>query len=162
MYNAAILPKGYKIGDFVKGGVGTGPFILTNYTPKVGATYKRNPHYWAKGLPYLNGVQFKYYADQTSVVLAMQGGAIDFYPNLPYQGSQAIFGSSKFKILKNNGSSYREFHMRVDQEPFTDKRVRQAVALCLNRPALVKGLLNGLGQRRQRSRLRAGLRRSPR
>jgi peptide/nickel transport system substrate-binding protein len=35
--------------------------------------------------------------------------------------------------------------MRVDQKPFTDKRVRQAVALCLNRPALVKGLLNGLG-----------------
>lgn len=145
VYNAAILPKRYKIGDFVKGGVGTGPYILTKYTPKVGASYKRNPHYWAKGLPYLNAVEMKYYADQTSVVLAMQGGAIDSYPNLPYQGSQAIFASSKFKILRHSGSSYREFHMRVDQKPFNDKRVRQAVALCLDRPALVKGLLKGLG-----------------
>jgi peptide/nickel transport system substrate-binding protein len=145
VYNAAVLPKNYKVGDFVKGGVGTGPYILTKYTPKVGATYKKNPHYWAKGLPYLDGVQLKYYADQTSVVLAMQGGAIDSYPNLPYQGSQAIFANSKFKILKHNGSSYREFHMRTDQKPFNDKRVRQAVALSLNRPALVKGLLNGLG-----------------
>ena len=145
VYNSAVLPKGYKIGDFVKGGVGTGPYILTKYTPKVGATYKRNPHYWAKGLPYLNGVEMKYYADQTSVVLAMQGGAIDSYPNLPFQGSQAIFANSKFKILKHSGSSYREFHMRTDQKPFNDRRVRQAVALSLDRPALLKGLINGLG-----------------
>ncbi len=145
-YNAAVLPKNYKIGDFVKGGVGTGPFILTKYTPKVGATYKRNPHYWGAGLPYFNAVQMKYYADQTSTVLALQGGAIDVYPNIPYQGSQALFADSKLQILKSPGSSYREFHMRVDQKPFSDKRVRQAVAYSLNRPALIQGLLHGLGQ----------------
>ena len=33
--------------------------------------------------------------------------------------------------------------MRCDQKPFDDKRVRQAVALCLNRPALIKGLFGG-------------------
>ncbi|MGI8968794.1 MAG: ABC transporter substrate-binding protein [Chloroflexota bacterium] len=145
-YNAAILPKNYKIGDFAKGHVGTGPFILEKYTPKVGATYKANPHYWAKGLPYVKGVQLKYFADQTSTVLALQGGAIDIYPNVPYQGSQALFADSKLTIYKNPGSSYREFHMRVDQKPFNDKRVRQAVAYSLDRPALVQGLLKGLGQ----------------
>jgi peptide/nickel transport system substrate-binding protein len=145
-YNSVILPKGYKVGEFVKGGVGTGPFILTKYTPKVGAVYKRNPHYWAKGLPYPNGAEIKYYADNPPIVLAMQSGEIDAFPNLPYQGSQALFASSNTRILKNPASSYREFAMRVDQAPFTDKRVRQALALCLDRPALVKGLLNGLGQ----------------
>ncbi|GAC1328274.1 MAG: ABC transporter substrate-binding protein [Chloroflexota bacterium] len=144
-YNAVILPKKYTIGDFVKGGVGTGPFILQQYTPKVGATYKKNPHYWAKGLPYLNAVNLKYYADNSAIVLALQGREIDAFPNLPYQGSQALFSNPNITILKNVSSSYREFHMRVDQKPFSDKRVRQAVAYSLNRPQLVQGLLHGLG-----------------
>ncbi|MDQ2744636.1 MAG: ABC transporter substrate-binding protein [Chloroflexota bacterium] len=145
-YNSAILPKGYKIGSFVKGHVGTGAYILTNYTPKVGATYKKNPHYWAKGLPYLNGVHLKYYGEEQAVVLALQAGDVDIFPNATYQGGQALFANSNLTILKNPGSSYREFAMRVDQAPFTDKRVRQAVALCLDRPALLKALMNDLGQ----------------
>jgi peptide/nickel transport system substrate-binding protein len=145
-YNSAILPKGYKIGDFIKGSVGTGPYILTNYQPKVSATYKKNPHYWAKGLPYLNGVELKYYGADAATVLAIQAGAIDIFPNATYQGGQALFSNPNLTILKNPGSAYREFHMRVDKAPFIDKRVRQAVAFGLDRPALVQGLLNGLGQ----------------
>ena len=145
-YNSVILPKNYQIGSFINGGIGTGPYVLTKYTLKVGATYKRNPHYWAKGLPYVDGVELKYYADDLATGLALQAGAIDVYPNPPYQGSQALFADPKIVILKNPASAYREFHMRVDQKPFSDKRVRQAVAWSLDRPALVQGLLNGLGQ----------------
>jgi peptide/nickel transport system substrate-binding protein len=146
VYNATILPKGYKVGDYIKGGVGTGPFILTSYVPKQSVTYKKNPHYWAKGLPYLNGVQLKYYGDQQGTVLAMESGAIDVYPNGVYQGSQALFANSGITVLKNPGSAYREFHMRVDTAPFTDKRVRQAVAWSLDRKVLLKTLVNNLGQ----------------
>jgi peptide/nickel transport system substrate-binding protein len=35
--------------------------------------------------------------------------------------------------------------MRCDQDPFKDARVRRAVALTLDRPAMVKALLNGYG-----------------
>jgi peptide/nickel transport system substrate-binding protein len=145
-YNSAILPKGYKIGDFIKGGIGTGAYILTSYTPKVSATYKKNPHYWGKGLPHLDGVNLRYYGADASTVLAIQSGEIDVFPNATYQGGQALFSNPSLTILKNPGSAYREFHMRVDQDPFKNKLVRQAVALSLDRPALVKGLLNGLGQ----------------
>ena len=144
-YNALILPKNYQIGDFVKGGIGTGPYILTKYTPKVGATFKKNPHYWAKGIPYLNGVELKFYGDTQAVALAMQGGAIDAFPNIP-PGTQNLYTSSNLKILRNPASSYREFHMRVDKKPFNDKRVRQAVALSLDRPKLIQGLLHGYGR----------------
>jgi peptide/nickel transport system substrate-binding protein len=144
-YNSLILPKGYKVGDFIKGNIGTGPYILTKYEPKAGATFKKNPHYWAKGLPYLNGIDLKFYADQQSVALAIQAGALDVYPNIP-PGTQKLFSGSNLVILRNPASAYREFHMRVDQAPFNDKRVRQAVALSLDRPKLVKGLLQGFGR----------------
>ncbi|MBV9280223.1 MAG: ABC transporter substrate-binding protein [Chloroflexi bacterium] len=145
-YNAIILPKNYKIGTFTRGGIGTGPYILTKYTPKVSAQFVRNPHYWNKSQAYLDSAVMKYYADNSAIVLALESGAADVFLDMPYQGSQALFANSSIRVLKNPSSAYREFHMRVDQKPFSDKRVRQAVALSLNRPELIQGLWHGLGQ----------------
>jgi peptide/nickel transport system substrate-binding protein len=144
-YNALILPKDYEMGTFSKGGVGTGPYILKEYRPNQGATYVKNPDYWGKGKPHMDGVEVSYYDDNSPLVLALQGGEVDLVPGLPYQGSQALFGDPRITILAASESSYRSVHMRVDREPFTDKRVRQAFALCLDRPALVQGLLDGRG-----------------
>ena len=44
-YNAVIIPADYN-GDYEKTMIGTGPFKLEKYTPKVGATFVRNPDYW--------------------------------------------------------------------------------------------------------------------
>ncbi len=144
-YNALILPKNYEIGTFTKGNIGTGPYVLKEYRPEQGATFVKNPNYWDKGEPYMDGVEVRYYDDNSPLVLALQGGEVDAVPGLPYQGSQALFGDPSITILEASETSYRAVHMRVDREPFTDKRVRQAFALCLDRPALVKGLLDGRG-----------------
>src|SRR5215831_10068660 len=47
-YNMVIVPKGYDYANYQKQFIGTGPFIMSSYTPNVGATYVRNPHYWGK------------------------------------------------------------------------------------------------------------------
>jgi peptide/nickel transport system substrate-binding protein len=142
-YNALILPKNYELGTFTKGGIGTGPYVLKEYRPEQGATYAKNPSYWGKGKPYMDGVEASYYDDNSPLVLAMQGGEIDAVPQIPFQGSQALFQDPNISALENPSSEYRGLHMRVDREPFTDKRVRQALALCLDRPALVAGLFDG-------------------
>jgi peptide/nickel transport system substrate-binding protein len=142
-YNTIILPKNYQIGDFEKGGIGTGPFILKRYTPKVGATYIRNPNYWAPDLPYLDGVNLKYYAEDPPIVLAMQAGDLDIYAQMPFRGAEAIFKDTRFVILRDQSSAYHPVHLRVDKEPFTDKRARQALALALDRPGILKVLFSG-------------------
>jgi peptide/nickel transport system substrate-binding protein len=40
-------------------------------------------------------------------------------------------------------AQHRQIHMRADQEPFADKRVRQAMALLLDRPAIIQGFFQG-------------------
>ncbi len=142
-YQSAILPKNYEMGSFTKGGVGTGPFILKEYVPHQTATYVANPNYWAKGLPYLDGLKINYYAEESGTVLAMQAGDIDIYPVVPLKGGEPILNSPNFNILRHASADYRSIHMRVDQAPFKDKRVRQAVAYCIDRAALVKSLFNG-------------------
>jgi len=141
-YNAVVLPKDYA-ADFEKRPIGSGPFLLTGYTPKQSASFKRNPRYWQQGLPYLDGVEFRFFAEIQPQVLALQAGAADMMLATPFQGSQALFSDSNVTILATRSSKHRAVHMRVDTAPFSDKRLRQALALCLDRAKIVQGLFQG-------------------
>lgn len=140
-YNAIILPANYA-GDFEKNFIGTGPFKLEKYTAKVGASFVRNPDYWgAKVLPERS--EFTFYSDLQPQVLALQGHQVDMISQIPVQGAQALLNDPNVSIISLKASTHEQVHMRTDMDPFKDKRVRRAVALCLNRPNLVKGLFRG-------------------
>jgi len=143
-YNFVILPRNYG-GDFLKTPVGTGPFTLTKYTAKQNATFAKNPTYWQKGLPYLDGLMFKFAVDDAAASLALQAGDVDMQCQTPFQGSQALFVDPKLKIAEVPSTGMRQLFMGVDKEPFSDKRVRQAVAYSLDRPAIIQALYDGRG-----------------
>lgn len=143
-YTSVILPHNWS-GNFLKDPVGTGPFMLTKYSVGQKATLKKNPNYWQKGLPYLDGVILQFNNDQQAQDIALQSGAVDMEVATVYQGSQMLFNNPNITIRNFPSSSFREVAMRVDMAPFTDKRVRQAVAYCLDRPVLLKSLLNDYG-----------------
>lgn len=141
-YNAIILPASYK-GDFEKTFDGTGPFRLARYTPNAGASFVANREWWGgRVLP--ARVEFGLYADQQSQILAMQGQQVDVMQQLTVQGGQALLNNPDVRLIKLRSSIHRQVHMRCDTGPFADKRVRQALALTLDRPALAAGLFHGL------------------
>ena len=144
-YNCIIVPKGTDYGSWQKTFVGTGPFKLKSYQQGQQATFVRNPDYWGPA-PHLDGTTFAFYASQQPNILALQGGNVEGIVEFVAQGAQAILGSSKFQIINQKSSLHRELSMRNDKPPFNDARVRQAMALCLDRPAMVKALLAGYGQ----------------
>ena len=143
-YNAIILPADYA-GDFEKTFIGTGPFKLDKYTAKVGASFVRNPDYWGpKALP--ARTEFTFYADQQPQVLALQGGQVDVISQLAVQGAQGMLNDPDVKLIKIRAATHRQVHMRTDVPKFADKRVRQAIAMTLDRPAIVAGLFRGLAE----------------
>jgi peptide/nickel transport system substrate-binding protein len=143
-YNAVILPANFT-GPYEKSFMGTGAFKLEKFTPKVGASFVRNPDYWGdKALP--DRLQFAFYADQQAQLLAMQGRQADVMGDFTVQGGVAMLTNPQFKVLGTKSSSHRQMHMRCDMKPFTDKRVRQAMALAINREIIVKGLFRGRAQ----------------
>jgi len=141
-YNAVILPASYK-GDYEKTFEGTGPFRLESYTPKVGASFVRNPDYWGeKALP--DRLEFKFYGDVQPRILALQAGEVDVLDAIPLDVSQVVLGNPDITVLRVASTAHRQLHMRSDMAPFTDKRVRQALALCIDRSQLVDGLCRGM------------------
>ena len=140
-YNAIILPADYA-GDFEKTFNGTGPFKLDKYTPKVGASFVRNEDYWGpKALP--ARTEFTFYADMQPQVLALQGHQVDIINQLPVLQGIALLNDPNIHMISIKSSAHTQVHMRNDMAPFTDKRVRRAIALCLDREKLAKGLFRG-------------------
>src|SRR5919198_5964099 len=143
-YQAVILPANWP-GHFGKNPIGTGPFKLVEYVPKQRARYVKNPAYRQKGLPYLDGVEITMGLSTDGQVTALLGGSADVLVTTPATALPALRASSNVKVLTARTSAYNGIFMRTDKAPFTDKRVRQAMALCLNRPDIVKSVEQGLG-----------------
>ena len=140
-YNMIIIPNNYNPADWQSSFIGTGPFVLSSYTPKVGASFTRNESYWGtKALP--SQTQFTFYADPAASILAMTGGSIDVLGQFSVSGGEALLSGS-YNVIKLKSSAHRELSMRNDQAPFTDPRVRQAIALTLNRPEIITALWKG-------------------
>jgi peptide/nickel transport system substrate-binding protein len=140
-YNAVILPASFS-GDYEKSFIGTGPFKLERYEAKRSASFVRNPDYWGgKALP--ARVQFVFYADSQAQILALQGRQADVMGDLTVQGGLGILSNPEFTVQGVKSSAHRQIHMRCDTAPFNDKRVRQALALAVDRNVLVRGLFKG-------------------
>src|SRR3954451_22741029 len=145
-YNTIILPKNYD-GGYEKNMNGTGPFILEKYTQGQGATFKKNPNYWdPKRQPNPDRTEIRFYKNEQARVLALQSGEIDALCQFSVSGGRALLTDPNITTLVARASTHREVHMRTDKEPFTDKRVRQAVALAVDRKGLVDGLFKGKAQ----------------
>ena len=140
-YTMVIVPKDYDYTKYQTDWVGTGHFMMQNYTPNVGATFVRNPHYWgAAALP--KEIQWSFYSAEGPMTAALQAGQIDCLDQFFVSSSPQLLNGN-YNIIKLKASGHRELSMRCDVGPFKSKYVRQAMALCLDRPGLVKALFKG-------------------
>jgi peptide/nickel transport system substrate-binding protein len=144
-YQAIILPADYKLGTFEKTPQTTGAFRLVAYTPGVGARYDRFPGWWGGRAP-LDGVNVTYYSEDAAIVAALLGNQIDLINQIQFATGRALFNNPNIQILRASGATHRQIPMRVDlKNPFKDRRVRQALALTLDRPAIIKTLFSNYG-----------------
>jgi peptide/nickel transport system substrate-binding protein len=143
VYNMVIMPSGFDPAKWESTFPGTGPFVLKSYTPKVGASFTRNEQYWGKkALP--AATEFTFYDSQTPMILALTGGTIDVVGQFSVTGGEQLLApGAPYNIIKLKSSAHRELSMRCDQAPFTDARVRQAIALTVDRAAIVQSLFKG-------------------
>ena len=143
-YQAIMLPGNYSLGTFEKTPQTTGAFRLVSYNPGVSAKYDRYPGWWG-GTAALEGVDVTYYSDDSAIISALLGNQIDLINQVNFATGRALFTNPNVQIFNARGATHRQAPMRVDaKNPLKDARVRRAIALTLDRPAIVKTLFNNL------------------
>jgi peptide/nickel transport system substrate-binding protein len=115
---------------------GTGPFKLKQNRGAAGFSFVANPTYWG-GKPAIDAIEYQVLEDQARVT-ALQSGQIDLAHQISYQGARQLASGSN--VIPLQTANHRYLNMNVTKKPFSDVRVRQAIALALDRAGLANGL----------------------
>lgn len=144
-YSAIVQPAQYP-EDWETSFTGTGPWKLERFDRNAGILLRRNDEYWDRDrIPLADRHEIRFFGGIQGEIVALQAGEVDLVVNFPATGGEGLLNDPAINVLELPSAQHPEIHMRTDQEPFQDKRVRQAMALLLDRSALVEGLLNGKG-----------------
>jgi peptide/nickel transport system substrate-binding protein len=146
-YNAVILPAsfwaGYAEGAYEQSFIGTGAWQLESFEPGVMVAFTRFPNYWDVANVGPDRIELHFFSDEPAMITAYQGNEIDTISHFSVANGLALLSDPDTSVIETQASVHRQVHMATDMEPFTDKRVRQAMALILNRPDIVTGLFDG-------------------
>ncbi|PYN54266.1 MAG: hypothetical protein DMD92_19060, partial [Candidatus Rokuibacteriota bacterium] len=147
-YNG-VVPKGAS-GDgkelFVKA-IGTGPFAVAEFDPSRRLALKRNLAYWGAQKPLLDEIIFQAIPDESSVVAGLRTGQVamaEFSSALNYQVARGI---ATLDTVQASSTRWVVLDLAGDQEPTSRLEVRQAIALAIDRAAILQIAGSGLGQR---------------
>jgi peptide/nickel transport system substrate-binding protein len=128
---------------YKKNTMGSGPFKLKQYVHGSSFEMERNPNYWKKGLPYLDGIKYYIIADDGARAKAIRSGRVDvelrFLPPGEVEAIKAQMGDKVVVAAPKNIGNYG-VTINVDKKPFDDERVRKALSLGLDRYDMVKTL----------------------
>ncbi len=131
--------------------VGTGPFIIKDYVSGSQITFERSPNYWGKDpffpdnqLPYVDEAREILISDIATRLAALRTGKLDIQELVDPDDAKSLMKTNpelkyKEKLLHNANT----IHMRNDTKPFDDVRVRKALAMAIDRQAIVNDYYDG-------------------
>lgn len=124
--------------------IGTGPFKFTSYTPDVGYRLDAFENYWQEGLPYLDAIEGKPYADDASRELAIRSGELHWADGMSYARVAALRSDANVKAVTRGKAGMNYLGLVVDKAPFDDIRVRRAASLAIDRQRLSDEFAEGV------------------
>ena len=126
--------------------IGSGPYVLDSYDINKRITYKRNPDYWGKDLPFNKGrgnfdtIRIEYFADSNAAFEGFKSGAYTFRQENSSKSWATAYdfpaldeGHVIKTLLPDGGmATGQSYVMNLRRDKFDDIRVRQAVGLLFN------------------------------
>ena len=126
--------------------VGTGPFRFVEFRANEAIKFTRNPEYWKKGLPYLDGIEWKIITSRSTRILSFVSG--EFEITYPTDISVPLLKDIRAQAPKaqcqlRNSAVSTNLIINRDAPPFDNPDLRRALALTLDRKAFIDILTHG-------------------
>ena len=127
---------------------GTGPFRLVTWRRGQKVVLAADPDYWG-GVPSVGTVQFAIIPHAGTLLALYDSGNLDFAV-IPESMARQVLGDPRYADQRLTFPRSQIRYLGLNQTlypPFGDRRVREAVALALDRDAVVAGLYHGAAVR---------------
>jgi peptide/nickel transport system substrate-binding protein len=115
---------------------GTGPFTFVEHVKGSHWVGRKNPNYWDKGKPYLDGYRAIFISNSAAQVAAIRGerAHIQFRGFSPAERDQLVQAlGPKITVQESPWDCLLFVSIHHEKKPFDDKRVRRALTLALDR-----------------------------
>ena len=149
-FNAPILPaklaQAQGLDNFLKHPIGTGPFVLASTAAGDSIKVTKNKNYWDSGKPHLDSITFKVISSDVGRANAVKGGQADIAVDPPLNQIPTFKNDSTLKVLTFPASQLISMIVNAKQPPLTDPKVRRAIAIAIDRKAIVQAALFGTGE----------------
>lgn len=145
---ASVVPKEAveaAAGDFGKKPVGSGTFILKDWTVGQSLTFERNPDYFIKDMPHIDKFTVEVGQEPLVALLRLQKGEVDIAGDgIPPAKFLEIKNSPEGAEIIVDGQQLHTGYVTLNTKvkPFDDVKVRQAVNMAINKERITR-ILNG-------------------
>lgn len=141
---AVITPADYDDGTTLDARPsGTGAWIFESFDASTFVTkFRKNPDWWGGEIP-IDTTELRGFADLGTAVTAMQSRAIDVIQQFTVIGGEGLLNDPNFVVLEPPAATHRQVWFNTQQGQFTNNKVRQAIAFCLDRQQYVDTLFSG-------------------
>ncbi len=127
--------------------VGTGGMMFVAWDDGARIVGKRNPDYWRKGLPYLDGIEFQIITDPTTGMRSVVAGQNDMTYRVPPQNVPTLKRTPNLTLVSDTTIMSQLLYLNSSRGPFKDQRVRQAFNHAIDREAYTRVLTSGMGEK---------------
>lgn len=127
--------------------VGTGPFKFVNWAKGDKVELQKNAAYWDKAVSVkLEKATFRFVSDPQAQAAALKSGDIDAFPEFGAPELMSSFdGDARLGTFVGNTELKVVAGMNSARKPFSDKRVRQALMMAVDRGTVIEGAWSGFG-----------------
>lgn len=123
--------------------LGTGPFVLEEWTPGQGVRATAHADYW-RGAPQLDRISWTFVADESARTDLLLTGEGDLALNLPFDRVDEIEAAGLSTLILASGTQLN-IQMNKEAPPFDDPALREAVQLAVDPGLIVESLFGGDG-----------------
>jgi peptide/nickel transport system substrate-binding protein len=123
--------------------IGTGPFKITEVQGTTRLVMEKHEDYWQEGLPYLDKIELVPIPDDTVRETALRGGEVDWVLTIAPQNFDSLDEDPNVVVATAPQLSYDYIGVNLTREPFDDVRIRQAIALALDRQQICEAAFFG-------------------
>jgi peptide/nickel transport system substrate-binding protein len=125
--------------------VGAGPFRLAGQERGTSLDLVAFDKYYRPGVPKLKGIKLVVYADDSLRFAALKSGDVDMIEYVPWQSMGAVEADPRLKLDAVEGP-FMDVLFNGTRPPFSDPRVRRAIAHAVRRDEIVKAAFFGRGK----------------
>ncbi len=151
LVQTSIVPKKVveRVGlkAFAQHPVGTGPFMLQSATPTFTTVrLVRNPRYWRKGQPYLDGLVFNEVLETGARILAVRSGTATAATGISFSQVPALRSTPGVRVLVEPLQDAVPVFLNNSFHPLNDVSVRRALNYATPREEIIKAVFKGMGE----------------